>query len=357
MPDFAINILAFFAVLLVLVMAHELGHFVTAKLAGVEVQEFGFGYPPKLFGVHFKGTEYTFNLLPLGGFVRMLGEEDPKQTGSFASKSIPARLIILAAGSGMNALLPIFLISGSLMLPREVVTGPVVIQQVMNASPAERAGLLQGDTIVRINDRSVASIRDVGYNIQLNIGSPLEMEVERGGSPHVLHMTPRWHPPAGQGATGIVIGMPDGQTKTVSRSLPDAFGGGVRQSLDMISLFKNGIISTFGSGGGGGGAAIAGPIGIAQVTGQVAKAGVPPLLEWAAFLSMNLAVINILPIPALDGGRIVFVLLEWVRRGRRISAEREGLVHLVGMAVLLGIIAVVSGNDIMRIINGESIIP
>lgn len=357
MPDLVLNVLAFFAVLLVLVLVHELGHFVTAKLAGVDVQEFGFGYPPKLFGVHFKGTEYTFNLLPLGGFVKMLGEEDPKQTGSFAGKSIPARLIILAAGSGMNALLPILLISGSLMLPREVATGPVVIQQVMNASPAERAGLLPGDTIVRINDRSVASIRDVGFNIHLNLGSPLEMEVERGGSPHVLHMTPRWHPPAGQGATGIVIGMPDGQIKTVSRSLPDAFGGGVRQSLDMITLFKNGIISTFGSGGGGGGAAIAGPIGIAQVTGEVAKAGVPSLLEWAAFLSMNLAVVNILPIPALDGGRIVFVLLEWVRRGRRISPEREGLVHLAGMAVLLGIIAVVSGNDILRIINGESIIP
>ena len=278
MPDLVLNVLAFFAVLLVLVLAHELGHFVTAKLAGVDVQEFGFGYPPKLFGVHFKGTEYTFNLLPLGGFVKMLGEEDPKQTGSFAGKSIPARLIILAAGSGMNALLPILLISGSLMLPREVATGPVVIQQVMNASPAERAGLLPGDTIVRINDRSVASIRDVGFNIHLNLGSPLEMEVERGGSPHVLHMTPRWHPPAGQGATGIVIGMPDGQIKTVSRSLPDAFGGGVRQSLDMITLFKNGIISTFGSGGGGGGAAIAGPIGIAQVTGggRQSRRAVPP---------------------------------------------------------------------------------
>lgn len=357
MLDFLGAAIPFFGVLLVLVMAHELGHFVTAKLAGITVQEFGFGYPPRLFGVRFKGTDYTLNLLPLGGFVKMLGEEDPNQTGSFASKGVPARLIVLAAGSFMNAVLPVALLTTSLLIPHQVVVGDVRIEQVAEGSPAAAAGLQPGDIILRINERPVENIQDVGYNIQLNMGSPMTMTVRRGPeTTRTVTVTPRWRPPQGQGATGIVIGMPDRRIEDRSLPFPQALGEGLQGTLDMPSQFKNELLMRF-SGGGGPGAAVMGPIGIAQVTGEVAKGGIGNLLVFAAGLSMNLAVINMLPIPALDGGRIMFVLIEWVRRGRRITPEREGLAHMVGMAVLLGLIAVVSFNDIGRIIRGESILP
>lgn len=351
--EFAGTILAFVVVLLVLVMVHELGHFITAKLSGVTVQEFGLGYPPRLFAIRFKDTDYSLNLLPLGGFVKLLGEEDPHETGSFASKPTGTRLFILGAGPLMNALLPMVLVSTSLMLPRQAIVGDVVIREVVADSPAAMAGLQPGDVIVAINDRPITNTRDVGYNIQLNLGSIMEMQLRRGSETKTVRVAPRWSPPEGQGATGIVISMPGFQEKTVTASLPEALSSAFRTSFDMLTLFKNGIYSSFSSSAG---PAVTGPIGIAQATGEVAKGGVPPLLEWAAFLSMNLAILNILPIPMLDGGRMFFVLLEWVRRGRRVPPDKEGLVHLVGFAVLMGLIVLVSINDIIRIINGESII-
>ncbi len=356
LPGLALTLASFFGVLLVLVVVHELGHFVTAKLAGVTVQEFGFGYPPRIFGVHYKGTDYTINLLPLGGFVRLLGEEDPKETGSFASKPIPIRVVVLAAGSFMNAVLPVFLLTAGFMVPHAVLEGTVRVEQVAEGSPAAGAGIEPGDVILRVNDREIKSIQDVGYNIQLNLGNPMQMTVQRGSQPRTVQVTPRWQPPSGQGATGIVIGMPDRQTVTRSLALPDALALGVRETFDMPTQFKNDILGRF-AGGSAQGSPVMGPIGIAQVTGEVAKSGVVNLLVLAAGLSMNLAMINILPIPALDGGRIVFVLLEWVRRGRRIAPEREALVHMVFMGLLLLFIVRVSFDDVMRIMEGKSILP
>lgn len=347
----------FLAVLLVLVIVHELGHFVTAKLAGVTVQEFGFGYPPRLFGVNFRGTLYSVNLLPLGGFVKMLGEEDPAERKSFAAQPVHTRLIILAAGPFMNAVLPVVLLTATLMIPRQTFEGPVRIEEIAPASPAEAAGLRPGDIVVSVNDRQIKLPQDVRYNIQLNLGSEIEMKVRRDGQTQTVRITPRWDPPAQQGPTGIKILMrPDEvQEVTESRPLLEALAEGFRGTLDMLTLFKNGIYSAAISKASG--PALTGPIGIAQATGEVAERGTQPLLEWTAFLSMNLAILNILPIPALDGGRIVFVLLEWVRRGRRVPPEREGMVHMVGMALLLVFVVVVSIGDIQRITGGGSLLP
>ncbi len=349
------TLLPFFGVLLVLVIVHELGHFITAKLAGVTVEEFGFGYPPRIFAVKYKGTDYSLNLLPLGGFVKLVGEEDPSETGSLASRSPLTRLIILGAGPFMNALLPIVLLTASFMLPKDTVTGQVVIQAVAPESPAAGAGLQEGDMVLRINDRAIESIRDVGYNIQLNLGSELEMTLKRGSETKEVRVTPRWSPPAGQGATGIAIAMPDPKVVNQSLSPFEAFGTAVQRSFDMLSLFKNGIYAAIAGRSSGSAPAVTGPIGIAQATGEIAQAGVPSLLEWMALLSINLAILNALPIPMLDGGRMFFVLLEWVRRGRRVRPEREGLVHMVGFVVLMGLIAIISFFDVLRLIRGESL--
>ena len=214
------SLAAFVPVLILLVLVHELGHFITAKMSGVIVQEFGFGYPPRLFAVRFRNTDYSVNLLPLGGFVKLLGEEDPSEQGSLASKSIPARLIILSSGSLMNALLPIFLFTATYMIPRDMPVGPVEILQVLPNSPAEEAGFQTGDRILQINDRKIDNIGDVSLSIQLNLGSTLNVMLQRGDQQIKTKVLARSNPPPNQGATGILISMPESETKVVSQSHP-----------------------------------------------------------------------------------------------------------------------------------------
>ncbi len=450
------SILVFLAVLLVLVVWHELGHFTTAKLFKVKVEEFGVGYPPKVFGKMFRGTEYTVNLLPLGGFVRMVGEENPQEPGSLASKSILQRLIVLSAGSAMNAILPVILLTGLAMAPRQVLVQPIVVGAVSDGSPAASQGIQPGDQIMRMNDREIRGPQDLAYNLQLNAGTTVELmlrregsdgivraprqtftarvpieypgtfdasgiapggmlvtiedvaagspaaaagvqakdvlvsvggepvtstrgvqaaiarsldkavsfELKRDGQPLTLTVTPRSNPPEGQGAAGVriaVLSNTPGEIVEQSYALPDALGSGLQQTLDMPVMMKNfivgGLTSTRKSGQPDTGPALTGPIGIAQVTSEVAKlGGLTGLILLTAQLSMNLAIMNILPIPALDGGRVVFVLLEWVRRGRRVSPQVEGYVHAAGMAVLLALIVIISIGDIQRIIGGGSVI-
>lgn len=346
------SILAFAGVLILLVIAHELGHFITAKLSGVVVQEFGLGFPPRLFAIKWRGTEYSLNALPIGGFVKMLGEEDPSEPGSLASKSIPIRLVVLAAGATMNALLPIVLFSISFMVPQQVAVGQVEVQKVQPGSPAELAGVQPGDRILEINDRRIQNSRDLAYNIQLNLGSPTTLLVETQGQRHPVRLVPRWNPPEGEGATGMLIDMANPQVVLQAYPFWEAVPLGVRTSFDTFTLAKNEITGWFVRGQA---PRIAGPIGIAQMTGEVVRFGWVPLLEFTALISMNFAVINILPLPALDGGRIFFVLIEAVRRGKRIPPEREGFVHLVGFVLLLALMAIISYFDIMRIIRGEDL--
>jgi regulator of sigma E protease len=164
-----ITIIAFLGVLAVLIIAHELGHLTTAKLAGVTVEEFGIGFPPRLLFFRRGGTIYSLNAIPLGGFVKMVGEEDPKVAGSLASKSIPVRLLALGSGSLMNLLLPLLLFSVAFMVPHNVVYGQVQIDEVAANSPAARAGIVSGDIILEINDNKVNNIGDLQRHIQLSM--------------------------------------------------------------------------------------------------------------------------------------------------------------------------------------------
>lgn len=348
------TILIFLAVLILLVFVHEMGHFITAKLSGVKVEEFGFGYPPRLVGVNWKGTIYSINALPLGGFVKLLGEEDPKEPGSLAGKSLGTRFIVLGAGSFMNALLPFLLFSASLAIPHQVTVGQVQVEQVAAGSPAERAGLQPGDILRSINGNPIRNPADLRYQVQLNLGNAVTLGVERAGTLQQVSLSPRWNPPPGQGAIGIVMALT--ATSTVTESYPfwQAIPKGVRTTLDTFTLVKNEIKSWFIRRAV---PQVAGPIGIAQMTGEVAKAGFSPLLEFTAFLSLNLAILNLFPIPGLDGGRLVFVFLEAVRRGKRISPKKESSVHLIGFALLIGMIILVSYYDLVRLIQGGSFGP
>jgi regulator of sigma E protease len=350
-----ISIVAFAVILVVLIIVHELGHFFTAKASGVKVNEFGLGFPPRLLSVKCGETRYSLNSMPLGGFVKMAGEEDPAVSGGLAGKGIGTRILVLSSGSLMNFLLPLLLFSIAFMVPYNIAVGQVSVAGVAPDSPADRAGIESGDILLEVKGNSIRNIGDLQRYIQLSLGKEISIFVRHRDATTVeVKVIPRWRPPQGQGAIGIRI--EPSSSAIVRQYYPfwQAIPMGVAECIETFILFKNGIISMII---GAMPAVVAGPVGIAQLTGEVAKAGIGPLIEFAAFLSINLAIINILPLPALDGGRIAFVLLEWVRRGRRVSPKTEGLIHLVGFVMLMALIVAITYQDIVRIIAGESLIP
>lgn len=205
-----ITIVAFLVVLAVLILAHELGHFTTAKAFGVKVEEFGLGFPPRLLSVKLGETRYSINAVPLGGFIKMAGEVDPKETRSLASKNIATRILVLSAGSLMNALLPLLLFSIAFMVPHNMVIGEVTVQEVAPNSPAAMAGIDSGDTILSVNEHPVHNIGNLHRYIRLNLGKETTLVVSRSDSTtEEVQLVPRWKPPEGEGAIGVVVSMPN----------------------------------------------------------------------------------------------------------------------------------------------------
>ena len=303
--SFIPTVLLFLVVLCLLVMAHELGHFVTAKLAGIKVQEFGFGFPPRLFGVRRGETIYSLNLLPLGGFVKMLGENgqgsDPRE---FASKSWGVRAVILIAGSAMNLVLAPLILSAAFMLgaPEPCISCQTVqVHGVIPGGPSEAAGLLHGDVIQTIAGEDVRTVDDVRRTVRANVGAQLTVQVKRGARSETLSLTPQEVRNEQHGAIGVQLGP---ETVIVRHSWWEAVPLGIRGVGELLSTFPEALGSLVR---GEVGAELSGPIGIAAGTGRAAEAGWNYLFAFVAFISLNLAVFNMLPLPGLDGGRLVFV--------------------------------------------------
>lgn len=356
------TILPFFGILIVLVVVHEFGHYITAKLSGVKVLEAGLGYPPRVWGFTYRGTLYSVNLLPLGGFVRLLGEEDPTDPQSLAAKPRRVRLMVLFAGAFMNFLLPILLFAIAFMIPRDVAVGPTQIAAVLPGSPAAQAGLQPGDYLLEINGQRVRNPDDLSREIRLNMGGTVDMTVRRPpagnlgdtttGEVLTVPVESRFRK---NGPTGIRIQM-TALDHIESESYPpwEALPKGWTTTLETLTLARNEVVTWIN---GDSSPEFAGPVGIAQTTGQIVdEAGWRSVLEFTALLSINLAIINILPLPMLDGGRIAFVLLEIARRGKRIAPEREALVHFVGLAVMLSLTVVITYFDVVRVFRGESLL-
>jgi regulator of sigma E protease len=342
--------LLFLAVLSVLVLAHELGHFVTAKMAGIKVQEFGFGYPPRIFGIKRGETIYSINLLPLGGFVKMLGENaSPGDEQAFASKRRSVRAAVLIAGSAMNLALAPLLYTGAFMagIPQPCDTcDRVQVHGVQPDLPADRAGLRAGDVFISIAGEPISAPADVSRLVRANAEKAVPVEVLRDGKPVTLQVTPRLVTQENQGAIGIQLGT---EVVTVRYPIWEAIPLGFRHTGDMIRLFGDGIRSMVAQEVD---AQLTGPVGIARETGRAAELGFSYLLQFTAFLSLNLAFFNMLPIPGLDGARLLFVLIEGARNGRRVNPQLEGAIHLAGMALLLMLMLYVSLNDVRRIVPG-----
>ena len=530
MESFLIAVGALVPMLLILVVVHELGHFVTARKLGVKVLEFGVGFPPRAFGIYTGRTQllihpeavflnldgpgslrrgqlvkiassedsngnlvariveaprtdvglkdrmlgkatisdgygpdswlrhegkvrsvgdgsfvvadmlYSVNWTPLGGFVRLAGENNPDVPRSMASKGVGSRFLVLVAGPLMNAILPIALFTILLMLPQDVQVGRVAVTGVADGSPAQAAGLRQGDIVTHAGDQKVENIRDLDRAVNLNGGSTMQWRIDRGGREQVVQVRPAFSRPEGRWVAGVgirnvegrvvvtdvrsgspaelagiragdsvvsvggqAIGSIDQLTTAIQigggvgsdwvvvrdgidrgfavipeyrqpegemwltgistdvvdgriekRSSPPwvALGNSFINTWEVLVLLKQAITGAFSQGGA---PQLSGPVGIAQMTGEVTREG--GFQGWMAItilLSINLAILNILPIPMLDGGRLVFVVIEWVRRGKRVPPEKEGVVHLIGFVVLIGLIVLISANDIMRLVQGHS---
>ena len=355
----------FLLIIIALVMAHEAGHFFSAKFFGIYVHEFGLGFPPRLASIKKGETEYTINAIPLGGFVKLEGEENPDHPRSLAAKPKWQRFIVLFAGIAVNFLLPIFLFSLALTWPHEVPLGRAVVTSVIPEGPAAIAGIKVNDQIFSIGGRDAKNLPEASRLIRLKVGKTVNITVRRDGNLINIPVYARWNPPEGQGPTGVSIGYsvvaPDGQPFTKKESIPPwkSIPMGIQQTWDTLILARNEIASW---GGESNSPQFAGPIGIGQTVGEIIEiqdtpsAAVSPLLEITALLSINLAIINLLPLPMLDGGRIFFLLLEIARRGKRINPQKEAIVHMIGFFAFIIFAVIITFFDISRIISGGSLL-
>lgn len=342
-----LGLLTFLVILAALILVHELGHFSTAKLMGVRVDEFGVGFPPRVKGWRRGETLYSLNAIPLGGFVKMQGENgDATAPGSFGSKAPWKRLVILASGPAMNIALAMVIFFFTFLAGSP--TRTTVVTMVEPGSPAARAGLMSGDRVLSLDTKDVTDAQQLHDATQAHLGVPVRLVVQRGGTSFETSLVPRRHPPRQQGAMGIQLG----DTTVVSYTPSQALHMSVSQVGLMVSSLPTALTSATQQGGQG----IQGPIGIAHDTTTVVhdtpQIGIGAIFQWAALLSVTLGIMNLLPIPALDGGRIAFVLLSWIRR-RNLDPEVEGVIHMVGMAVLLLVILLVSYRDVIGWITGS----
>ncbi|MBI4252785.1 site-2 protease family protein [Candidatus Uhrbacteria bacterium] len=354
--DIISTIILFLVILSFLVLAHECGHFFAARFFGVHVEEFGLGFPPRIKAWKRGPVAYSLNWLPLGGFVKLKGEqgEAAHDSDSFAAKPIWQRIIILVAGVAMNALLAVVLltIGFTFGMPQVVDTdeeraGSVGVQyiQIVNVlpdSPAEKSGIRLGDIITRINGERYQKIADVQRAIAEHRGVPMTVELARGDEAMTIAVTPD---STGVGEPGR-IGIGLAKTAVVSYPIHQAFILAIKTTGALIvgiaAMLLNALTRLAFDG-------FVGPVGIAAYTATAAKLGFSYLINLMAQLSVSLAVINVLPIPALDGGRVLFALVEKVR-GRALRPIFENAIHVIGFFALILLLLAVTVRDIGRLI-------
>ncbi len=328
-------------VLLLLVLVHEFGHYLTARLFGVRVKEFAFGFPPRLAAVRIGDTDYAFNAIPLGGYVRMEGEDgEVTSPDSFAAKARWKRVIILCAGAAMNIIIVPLLMTGVALVGQPTMDG-IVIQDVQAGSPAAQAGLAVNDIVLAANGQRLTSDTQFGQIINNDLGQALTLTVAAPNTiqaPRPVVVTPRVQVQAGQGHVGIAYTP---RLVPVRSPIWRAPIVGVQQTGILLGAFFDGIRQMFGSSN----VQLSGPVGITKLTGEAAHAGPGPLIELTALLSINLAIINMLPFPALDGGRVAVIVLEQVR-GRRLNPRLEGTIHFVGFMLLITLMLVISFHEV-----------
>lgn len=329
-----------------MILAHELGHFLAARASGITVHAFGIGFGPPIFRFRRGATVYSINLLPFGGYVRMAGEEFDEVTtpDSFRAKSVLQRMLVVASGPLMNFVLAVVLLALSVAtwgLPVGVTNR---IAEVRAGWPAEEAGLRPGDRIIAIDGRPVPSGEQMVRTIHRSAGRPLRLRVVRDGVTFEVTVTPRWEERLRVGAIGITPEVERRRYDPLSAILW-AIGRTVGFAREVVvGLVRLVATGSFFEG-------LAGPVGAVRILGDAARMGLDSYLFMSAFLSVMVGLFNLLPLPALDGGRFAFLVVEAVRR-RAVDPRREGYVHLVGFALLLLLLLVLTYRDILRWAGG-----
>jgi len=363
------SILIFLIILLVLVVSHEFGHFIVAKKSGIRVDEFSFGFPPKLFGVKKGETSYNFNALPFGGYVKIFGEnpdEDsmngPDKDRSFVNKPRYIQAAVLFAGVTMNFLVAWLLLSVGFMsgLPTSVGSAPkgenienqaLTVTSVLAGSPAEKAGLKVGDKIAKLESKDEVLVSPSPETLQSfikNHGSEdINVSIERAKQESEVIVTPEINKASGAPMVGIsmdVIG-------TLKLPIHKALWEGLKLSGDLVVATVVGFYHLIADGIAGKGdiSAITGPVGIVGVVGDAAEFGFIYLLSFTALISINLAVINLIPFPALDGGRLLFLLIEKIK-GSRIKPQVANMANIIGFGLLMLLMVVVTYHDIVKLL-------
>ena len=349
-------------VLGVLIFVHELGHFMAAKSVDIEVSRFSIGLGPKVFGVHRGETEYVFSWIPLGGYVKMVGMADEEVTSKlegrtdtpskspsgrdFDAKPIWARAFVLSAGVFMNWLFA--LIAFTALAMGQGVNEPR-IQSVTEGSPAEQAGLRAGDLIRRVDGMSVRNPAQVIIGVERKVGEPIDIVVDRDGKKLEFVATPegieQFNELLGESGTvgrvGIVIGQYSSRAGPIE-AIAQGWGNAAYWTT-AVAQFLGDLVTGKSSA-----REVGGPIMIGQISGAAARAGFWPLLGFMAFISINLAVFNLLPIPVLDGGHLMFLGVEAVR-GKALSIKQRLRFTTVGMGVVVAVMLWAVGNDLLRV--------
>ncbi len=413
-----ITIISLIIALSFMVFVHEFGHMIVAKRAKVVVEEFAFGYPPRLFtfwhsegrlvvdgktvviprrfelpeGLQARslvvydtstdskgrevltrveevdpadpvataasrvelldpGTVFTVNAIPFGGFAKMLGEEDPTFPGSLASKGKITRIAVLLAGAGMNLVTAVAFFSLALGLGAPTVADPenAVVNSVAPGSPAEAAGLQAGDIIVQADNTQILTIQDVQTFTQNHLGQQVELTIQRGDQTLHVSLVPRTNPPAGEGPMGISL-----SPRTIIKRYAwyDAIWSGLKETVSLTGFILTVPIQVARGLIPANLARPVGPVGVGEIVGEAVHYSLNtgwwfPVTQLMGSLSVALAVTNLLPLPGLDGGRILFVIIEGIR-GRRIDPAKEGLVHLIGLLLLVALMLFITWQDVVN---------
>jgi regulator of sigma E protease len=321
-----------------LILIHEFGHFLVARLLHVEVEEFGIGFPPRLVKLfEAGGTEFTLNWIPLGGFVRPKGENDPEVEGGLAAASPWVRLAVLFAGPLMNILVGIILAIFLFYSLGDPITSQVKIDAVSPNSPASEVGLQPGDMILEINGQKIDSSQKLIDLISANLDKPIKMTVQRQGKQITYTLTPRSQHPENEGAVGILLGNP---TRPIS--FGQAISRGALATADYIRNIVLLPVRYFQGTTLPGESRFVGYKGMYDIYQQI-----PSPLYFFMAISISLGILNLLPIPALDGGRIVLTLPEILLR-KRVPPKYENMIHLIGFALLLILLIYINLQDFIN---------
>lgn len=341
----------------ILIFVHELGHYLAAKLSGIWVEEFGIGFPPRIWGKKIGGTLYSINALPIGGFVRLHGEEIGDKTKypdrAYKNKSKCARAFVGVSGVLMNMFLAVIvltIINWSLGISKGV-----VVVEVTEDTPAEAAGILEGDEIIAFDGKDMVFTGKFGEVVFENRGQKVTLQIKRDGVVRDMDIIVRSEAPSGEGLLGVTYAPretyqpPLWQRPFVYLYL--GFLNTLALAGQIVAGFRHLFLTLLG---GKVPAGVVGPLGVTALVAEAAKMGILPLLDFLALISVNLAVLNLIPFAPLDGYRIFLIGVEGVF-GKRLVPKAEQYIQMGGIAVLLGLMFLLTGNEISRIIEAGSL--